>query len=98
MCCPGVTRRDLLRVWTDLGQPYRIDHVAPDELRTARAVVSTSSISGVVLVDQIDDHLLTAPSGAGRARGRAEPTAGVQLSASRARAAEIRSIAGVAQG
>ena len=53
---PGVTRRDLLRVWTDLGRPYRIEYVAPDELRTARAVVSTSSISGVVIVDQVDDH------------------------------------------
>ena len=60
---PGVTRRALLRVWTDLGRPYRIEYIAPDELRTARAVVSTSSISGLVLVDQVDNLLLTAPSG-----------------------------------
>ncbi len=60
---PGVTRRALLRVWTDLGRPYRIGHVAPGELRDARAVVSTSSISGLVLVDQVDDHRMAAPAG-----------------------------------
>lgn len=53
---PGITRRDLLHAWTDLGQSFEIGHVGPAALRSANAIVSTSSISGVLIIDRIDDH------------------------------------------
>lgn len=55
---PGITRRDLLRAWTDLGQAFQIGRVRQADLRAATAILSTSSISGVVIVDRIDDRAL----------------------------------------
>ncbi len=52
-------------------------------LREATAILSTSSISGVVIVEQIDDHLFDRDGGAGGARGRAQPALGVRLSGRR---------------
>ena len=79
---PGITRRDLLQAWTDLGRPF-VDRPPRGrrQLRAATAVVSTSSISGVVIVDRIDDHRLRGAGGSGGAGGGAQPAPGVRLSA-----------------
>ncbi|GAA1430813.1 hypothetical protein GCM10009616_16380 [Microlunatus lacustris] len=58
---PGVTRREVLDLLAELGVPVRIERVTPAALRSARAVVWTSSLSGVVAVAAVDDQLLPAP-------------------------------------
>ena len=46
-------------MWTDLGQPFLIGRLRGAAVSEATAILSTSSVSGVVIVEQIDDHLLT---------------------------------------
>jgi para-aminobenzoate synthetase / 4-amino-4-deoxychorismate lyase len=55
---PGITRRELLGAWTDRGQLAEIRRADPDELRAAAAILTTSSISGLVIVEEIDGHRL----------------------------------------
>ncbi len=52
---PGVTRRDLLRALVRRGDRIRIDDVALGELDNASALLHCSSVSGVVIVDRLDE-------------------------------------------
>ena len=58
---PGVTRREVLDLLADLGQPVRVARLHPDELAAARALVWTSSLSGVVAVTAVDGRPLPPP-------------------------------------
>ena len=58
---PGVTRREVLDLLADLGHPVRVARLTPDDLARARAVVWTSSLSGVVAVTAVDGHPLPPP-------------------------------------
>lgn len=53
---PGVTRRDLLRELSERGERLRIDDLRPPDLLEARALLHCSSISGIVIVERLDDH------------------------------------------
>ncbi|MFP5283817.1 MAG: chorismate-binding protein, partial [Actinomycetes bacterium] len=55
---PGVTRRAVLDLLGDAGQPVTIAPVDPTTWRSATGVFWTSSLSGAVAVDAVDDHLL----------------------------------------
>ena len=60
---PGVTRRDLLRALVRRGNRIRVDDVVPDELEDATALLHCSSVSGVVIVDRLDEHRFEAGDG-----------------------------------
>jgi para-aminobenzoate synthetase/4-amino-4-deoxychorismate lyase len=55
---PGVTRRALLDEFVDRGIAVQIAPVTIDDLQAARAVVWTSSLSGVVRVTEVDGRRL----------------------------------------
>jgi len=57
---PGVTRRALLDELADHGVPVMITPVRADELASARSVVWSSSLSGVVAVRVVDGRPLVA--------------------------------------
>ncbi|GAA1850173.1 chorismate-binding protein [Microlunatus capsulatus] len=57
----GVTRREVLDLLADLGQPVRVARLHPADLPAARALVWTSSLSGVVAVTAVDDRPLPPP-------------------------------------
>ncbi len=55
---PGVTRREVLDLLPDLGETVAVQRLSPADLRSARALVWTSSLSGVVAVEAVDGHPL----------------------------------------
>lgn len=57
---PGVTRRALLDELGDRRVPYEITPISAAELATARSVMWTSSLSGVVAATELDGRLFAA--------------------------------------
>ena len=60
---PGVTRREVLDLFADLGTPVRVERCLVTDLRSARSAFWTSSLSGAVSVDAVDGRSL-APAAA----------------------------------
>ncbi len=55
---PGVTRREVLDLLPDLGEEVAVRRLSAADLRSARALVWTSSLSGVVAVSAVDGQPL----------------------------------------
>jgi len=55
---PGVTRREVLDLFDERGQPVRIEQCTPADLQNAGGAFWTSSLSGAVAVNAVDGHPL----------------------------------------
>jgi para-aminobenzoate synthetase/4-amino-4-deoxychorismate lyase len=55
---PGVTRREVLDLLAERGDPVQIRPAILSDLQRARGAFWTSSLSGAVAVDSVDGHLL----------------------------------------
>jgi branched-chain amino acid aminotransferase len=55
---PGITRRTILELATELAIPFEVRDLWPMELYSADAMFATGSGAGIVLVDRVDGNRL----------------------------------------